>query len=143
MLRIDPYRLRKEGPRQVQFNEHSSEGLKDIHYAHPRLKEEMEAMLKKGGDVGLDLGHDINWYDKFKVMIFRVRETWQILNFCSILNKEDEIVKAEIYAPILPYIIGSGRFKFLGHIHVVILNPFTKSIIELGDDIDAYLAMID
>ena len=108
ILRIDPYRLRKEGPRTEQKDKTTNEPKRDLFYAHPRLKEELESIFQTAGEEAIPIGQDTYWYNKFKTLIFKVRNTWQVLNFLPFINNENGLAKAEIYTRLIPYLVPSA-----------------------------------
>lgn len=116
VLRIDPYRLRRTGPRDKG----------DKFYANERIKDELVGALKKLGDECNLISKDpaIEWYPKSQVLFFQVRSEWQCL-FCDGLNSN--LAKAEIYAPVVPFLLKHPFFKSVfGEIHMIVLNPVEK-----------------
>jgi hypothetical protein len=122
---IDPYRLRPDGPRRDSD---------DPLYAPPRIRTELHSLLTVLGDSLRPIPCEperMEWFPKGKVLFFTVRSEWQ----CLILQGLDsEIAQAELYAPILPAILGIDEIRqSIGHIHVMVLNPCPKSLSDMAD----------
>jgi hypothetical protein len=122
---IDPYRLRKDGPRRE-----SDDSL----YAPPRLRNELCSVLAALGDSPRSIpcqGEEMIWYPRGKVLFFTVRGEWQ----CLILQGLDgEIAKAELYAPVLPAILGIADIgQSLGTSHIMVLNPSPAPLCAMSD----------
>jgi len=128
MLRIDPYRLRPNGPRN------SNDNL----YAPPSLHDDLKNVLEKLGDLAHPVpcqDEDIEWYPKSKVLFFTVRGVWQCLFLDNTELAQAELAKAEIYAPVLVALLdGCSAFKkVLGEIQIIVLNPATQSLTKMTD----------
>ena len=122
--RIDPYRLRSDGPRDSG----------DVLYAPPRLRDELLSVLATLGDQVLQIGRPdrpMEWFPRAKVLFFKVRDDWQ----CAILNRlEGQIAKAEIYAPILPTLLSTPDISdLLGKTEIILLNPAPQSVTAMQD----------
>ena len=120
---LDPYRLRKDGPRKES---------EDPLYAHPKLRRELHAVLSALGDSLRDIpceAEQMEWFPKGKVLFFTVRGEWQ----CLIVHGLDsEIAKAELYAPVLPAILGIGEIgQAIGKASVIVLNPSPIRLAEM------------
>ena len=120
---LDPYRLRKDGPRRDSD---------DPLYAPPRLRTELQAVLSVLGDSFqvIPCGTEqMEWFSKGRVLFFTVRGEWQ----CLILHGLDgEIAKAELYAPVLPAILGIAEIgQAIGKTAVIVLNPSPISLAEM------------
>ena len=128
VLRIDPYRLRPNGPRN------SSDNL----YAPPSLHDDLKNVLEKLGSLAHPVpcqDEDIEWYPKSKVLFFTVRGVWQCLFLDNAELAQAELAKAEIYAPVLVALLdGCSAFKkVLGEIQIIVLNPATQSLTKMTD----------
>jgi len=131
IIKINPYRLRPEGPRGVSKNELLNNDEKDFYYANAKLKHELELILCYLGDSYIKFDKNIFWYKKSKTLIFDVRGTWQILPLIKeFYESDDKLAIAEIYVSILPHVITSEEFDFFGNIKVIILNPSSVSILN-------------
>jgi hypothetical protein len=122
--RIDPYRLRSDGPRDSG----------DVLYAPPRLRDELLSALATLGDQVLQIGRPdwpMEWFPRAKVLFFKVRDDWQ----CVILNGlEGQTAKAEIYAPILPTLLSTPDISdLLGKTEIILLNPAPQSVTAMQD----------
>ncbi|MCJ7729207.1 MAG: hypothetical protein MUO27_04935 [Sedimentisphaerales bacterium] len=122
---LDPYRLRWKGPRRDSD---------DPLYAHPKLRTELHSVLKALGDSLRRIPcepEQMEWFAKAKVLFFTVRDEWQ----CLILHDLDgEVAKAELYAPILPAILGIPDIsQAIGNTHVVVLNPSPERLTNMPD----------
>ena len=119
IIKLDPYRLRPQGPR------HAS----DVLYVHPKLRTELLVLLKQMGDSPIKLKcdkEDIEWYPKFMVLFFTVRGVWQLLMLRGV---DGQVAKAEIYAPILLSLLNIQNIRsLLGQSEVVILNPSSQRL---------------
>ncbi|MCB9284334.1 MAG: hypothetical protein H6563_09700 [Lewinellaceae bacterium] len=134
IIRIDPYRLRGDGPRRELINDQTGTTTKDVYYAPPKLKEDLEALFRAAGDKGVALDQNHFWYPKYKTIIFKVRNIWQILPLIRESRmQEGQYAKVEAYITLLPHILYSREFAFLGDIQAIILNPFSKSVLEVGE----------
>ena len=124
IIKIDPYRLRSDGPRDSN----------DIHYTHPKLRNELHLVLTGSGDQVRQIDcpdQHIDWFPKSEVLFFKVRDDWQFL----ILNGlEGQIAKAEIYAPVLPTFLSTPSISsLLGKTDIIVLNPALKSVTVMRD----------
>ena len=144
IVRIDPYRLRGDGPRRELVNDHTGETTKDVYYAPPKLKEDLEAMFEAGGDRRIALGPHLYWYPLFKTLLFKVRNIWQVLPLIREFRApEGQYAKVEAYITLLPHFLSSGEFAFMGDIQAIILNPFSKSVLHVGDaNLPDFLAVV-
>jgi len=126
--RIDPYRLRPNGPRN------SGDKL----YAPPKLHDDLNGLLKKLGDQEQLIPNEeetIEWHPRGKVLLFTVRRVWQSLSLSSRGFMSAQLAKAEIYAPVLEVLLERcDDFKaVLGKIEIVILNPAKKSLTKMAN----------
>ena len=128
VLRVDPYRLRLDGPR----------GKTDKLYAPQMLHDDLKNVLEKLGDQAQPIPNGqetIEWYARSKVLFFTVRGVWQ----CLFLGREQlataRLVKAEIYAPVLVSLLQScSDFKgVLGKAEVIVLNPMAQSLTKMEE----------
>jgi hypothetical protein len=73
----------------------------------------------------------MEWFPKGRVLFFTVRGEWQ----CLILQRLDgEIAKAELYAPLLPAILGIPEIRRpLGSIYVMVLNPCSDPLTSMAN----------
>ena len=127
--RIDPYRLRRDGPRASD----------DVFYAPPKLYPELTSALEILGDERqppkpqeLKPPHEIEWYEKSKTLFFNVRQEKQSLLLGGLKNRT---AKAEIYAPVLCEILDGAipdLKGFFGRVHIVALNPASIGVSEEG-----------
>jgi len=67
--RIDPYRLRKAGPR----------ASRDVFYAHPRLRDELYFMYQRLGVSLTYLTDTVHWFPAASTLFLKVRDEWQLL----------------------------------------------------------------
>lgn len=121
---LDPHRLRTNGPRRES---------NDPLYAPPKFRLELLSVLSALGDSLRDIPCEtekLEWCPKSKVLLFTVRGEWQ----CLILyGLENEIAKAELYAPIIPAILGITEIsKSIGKIKVIVLNPSKIHLSEMS-----------
>jgi hypothetical protein len=124
-IAIDPYRLRKAGPRRDSD---------DPLYAPPRLRADLHAVLEGLGDCvqRLSLGSEqMEWFPRARVLFFTVRGEWQ----CLVLHGlQGAVAKAELYAPVLPALLElPGIGNALGNTRVLVLNPSTDSLLDMAD----------
>lgn len=122
---IDPYRLRPDGPRRDSD---------DPLYANPKLRTELHEVLSMLGDSPCDIPCEperMEWFAKAKVLFFTVRGDWQ----CLFLNALDgDIAKAELYAPILPAMLGITEIHgAIGTPRVLVLNPVSTRLADMLD----------
>ena len=122
-LRVDPYRLRGHGPRD----------LKDIFYGHQNLRAELTRAFEHLGDQReyISTNPAVEWFPKCQAAFFDVRGEWQ----CLLLGGISAIyAKAEIYAPAVPALFGRTDVRaFFGTLSIVILNP-AEPLGSLGGD---------
>lgn len=110
-LRIDPYRLRKTGPRDND----------DIFYTHPKLRDELYLTYQRLGLSFSCLSSDVHWFPQAMTVFLKVRKNWQVL-FLEGLSAD--IAKAEIYAPAIPFMMSNAHIRqVFGRIEIVVLNP--------------------
>lgn len=109
--RIDPYRLRKAGPRDTR----------DVFYAHPRLRDELYLTYQRLG-VGLAyLTDTVHWFPAASTLFLTVRDEWQLLFFEAL---PAGIAKAEIFAPAIPAMFENPQVRrWFGRVSMVVLNP--------------------
>jgi hypothetical protein len=109
--RIDPYRLRREGPRDKD----------DVLYAHPRLRDELYLTYQRLG-LGLTcFSQSVHWFPQANTLFFRVRGEWQLLLLEAV---PAGLVKAEIFAPAIPAIFENPQVRrFFGRVSTIILHP--------------------
>ena len=124
VIRLDPYRLRKDGPRDNE----------DRLYAPPKLRLEMSAVFREFGEQPMEEevdGEKVEWYPKAHVAFFTVRSEWQ----CIIVPRDaGALAKMEIYAPILPTLLKFYDFNTsLGKLKGIFLNPASESILYMKD----------
>ena len=118
--RIDPYRLRKAGPRNTG----------DVFYAHPRLRDELYLTSQRLG-VGLTyLTDTVHWFPATSTLFLKVRDEWQLLLLEAL---PAGIVKAEIFAPAIPAMFENPQVRrWFGRVSMVVLNP-AGQLITLND----------
>lgn len=113
VVRIDPYRLRPDGPRDGA----------DSFYAHKGLRDALGRTLTSIGDTRKVLNGkpSVEWFPSAKATFFDVRGEWQ----CLLLNGlKAKYAKAEIFAPALRILLGEKDIRDLfGKVFVVVLNP--------------------
>ena len=109
--RIDPYRLRRAGPRDTR----------DVFYAHPRLRDELYLTYQRLG-VGLTyLTDTVQWFPAASTLFLKVRDEWQLLLLEAL---PAGIAKAEIFAPAIPVMFENPQIRrFFGRVSMVVLNP--------------------
>ena len=122
VFRLDPYRLRPEGPRNKN----------DCLYANPKLQQELDDIFCEFGDTLIDKEADneiVKWYPRAGVVFFTVRREWQFV----IVKKDTGILaKMEIYAPVLPTLLTIDEFTdTLGTTKILILNPASESLLSM------------
>lgn len=111
VIKINPYRMRIEGPRD----------RKDIYYAHPQLKEDLYAVYQKLGFSPVDISPYLQWFPETGTLFIKVRDIWQFLMLDAL---PEGIAKAEIFAPAVPSILENPEIcSRFGKTSVVILNP--------------------
>jgi hypothetical protein len=124
VIRLDPYRLRSDGPRDNN----------DRLYAPPKLHEELTCVFNGFGDAPIKKITDdeyIEWFPQANVVFFTVRGVWQ---FIIVPNDTGALAKMEIYAPILPTLMTIDEFvKALGSLKIIVLNPAVESISSMSD----------
>lgn len=109
--RIDPYRLRKAGPRDA----------KDIFYAHPRLRDELYLTYQRLGISLSCLSDAVHWFPAANTLFLRVRDEWQLLMLEAL---PAGIAKAEIFAPAIPTMFENPQVRrWFGRVSMIILNP--------------------
>jgi hypothetical protein len=116
VCRIDPYRLRPTGPRDVG----------DILYAHPKLRDELQANLLAVGDKLQTVG-EAEWFPRARTLFFKVRREWQFVLLAGIGGK---LAKLELYAPVLLTVLTDQHLAscFGNTFEVIILNPASESV---------------
>lgn len=120
VVRIDPYRLRADGPRDRQ----------DVFYAHSRLRHELEAVFAANSIRAVDLSPTVRWFSAAKTLFLKVRDDWQVLVLEAL---PDAPAKAEIFAPAVPTMLTNPEVKrAFGDLVVVVLNP-VKELGTLSD----------
>ena len=125
--RIDPYRLRRDGPRASD----------DVFYAPPKLYPELTSALEILEDERqppkpqeLKPPHEIEWYEKSKTLFFNVCQEKQFLLLGGLKNRT---AKAEINAPVLCEILDGvipGLKGVFGRVHIIVLNPASVGVSE-------------
>lgn len=119
-VRVDPYRLRADGPRKAKTNKLGQEE-KDLFYSHPKIRDELSLTFQRLGLSRTCLSQDVHWYQKAMTVFFRVRNDWQLL---FLEGLEGQIGKGEIYAPVLQLLLSiPAILEVFGEVTVVILNP--------------------
>lgn len=118
---IDPYRLRQQGP---------DKNKNDMFYAHTQLRRQLEDIFKvfkqSPQEIGCIGDDPILWYTRAKTLIFKVRKEDQILILLGIKGKS---AKAEIYAPVLPFVLATKDVRdVFGKIEIIVLNPVQQSV---------------
>ena len=122
--KIDPHRLRNAGhPRNAD----------DKFYAHPKLRKELSLLLETFGNTERRFGPpelEIKWFGKSKTLLYKVRKDYQFLVLLGLESCNS--AKAEIYAPLLPYILSDQDVKkFFGTVDIIVLNPCPVSISQM------------
>ena len=124
-ITIDPYRLRKDGPRKDSD---------DPLYAPPKLQADLRAVLEGLGDRVQQLScgsEQMEWFPKARVLFFTVRGEWQCLVLHGLAGG---VAKAELYAPVLPALLEiPGIGDAMGITRVLVLNPSPESLLEMAD----------
>jgi len=122
---LDSYRLRADGPRRDS---------EDPLYAPPKLRTELHSVLTALGDLPRAIPckpEHMEWFAKARVLFFTVRGEWQCLVFHGLHGK---IAKAELYAPILPAILGIAEIgEVIGSVQVMVLNPSSVPLSQMSD----------
>lgn len=124
VVRLDPYRLRTDAPRDQD----------DRLYAPLKLRDELAGVFCAFGDsatVKMAAGETVEWYPRAGVCFFTVRGEWQ----CVIVpSGAGTLAKMEIYAPVLPTLLTINEFAtVLGAPKVLVLNPAPQSLLSMGD----------
>jgi hypothetical protein len=124
VIRLDPYRLRADGPR----------GNGDRLYAPPKLHKELASVFNEFGDTPIKKKAEdeyVEWYTQANVVFFTVRGVWQ---FIIVPSDTGSLAKMEIYAPILPTLMTINEFvNALGTVKIVVLNPVAESLSSMND----------
>ena len=119
VVRLDPYRLRSDCPRNQD----------DRLYAPPKLRDEVRGVFDAFGDkptVKTAAAETVEWYPKAGVTFFTVRGEWQ---FIIVPIDTGTLAKMEIYAPVLPTLLTINDFSAaLGARKILVLNPAPKSL---------------
>jgi hypothetical protein len=125
VIHLEPYRLRKNGPRDQ----------KDCWYANLMLYDQLEYIVKANNNEGICHSHSnykVTWYPKIRFAKYKVRDEWQILLIPEIVS--DQLIKMEVYAPALVALLEIPDFRELleasGRLKIIILNPSNKSLTE-------------
>ncbi len=124
---INPYRLR-EHPRNSE----------DYFYGNWLLKEDFLNILSIHNEkFDREISNEeLEWYPKSKTLFFNARGTWQILPLYKNF-KQEGLFKTEIYAPALPALLQKNSFtNIFGEIFFLLLNPASKSILEMEGNYD-------
>lgn len=112
VIRIDPYRLRKDGPREAKT---------DVFYANPKLRDELYMTFHKIGLSFLSLSDTVQWCSNTMTLLLKVRTEWQLLFMAGLSGEK---AKAEIFAPIIPILLSNPIIKSeLGNISMIVLHP--------------------
>ena len=125
VVRLDPYRLRTDGPRDNA----------DLLYAPPKLRQELTGVFRGLGDTTIAKKVDdettVEWYPGAGVAFFMVRGEWQ----CVIVPSDTEtLAKIEIYAPVLPTLITIDEFiAAFCAVKIVVLNPAPETLSSMRD----------
>ncbi len=124
VIKLDPYRLRIDGPRDQG----------DRLYAPPKLRDELASVLYRFADnatIKKDAGETVEWYPKACVAFFTVRGEWQ----CVIVPSDTgTLAKMEIFAPVLPTLLTISEFaNVLGDYRIIVLNPTPESLLSMSD----------
>ena len=126
-VRVDPYRLRHDGPRNPD-----EKGEKDLLYAHPKLRDEIYLTFQRLG-LGLTcLSQDVHWFPQAMTLFLKVWTDWQVL---FLEGLDGHVAKAEIYAPVVPILLDNPQIRrVFGKLSMVVLNPVGKlqSLTDLG-----------
>jgi len=118
IIKIDPYRLRSDGPRDAS----------DVLYGNPKLRDEFRLIFAELGDTVRQID-TMEWYPKSKALFFKVRKEWQLLLFVGLKGR---FAKLEIYAPVLPLLLSDSDIRnSLGRMEIIVLNPASESIIQM------------
>ena len=125
VVRLDPYLLRSDGPRDNG----------DFLYATPKLRQELACVFRELGDTTIAKKVDdettVEWYPGAGVAFFMVRGEWQ----CVIVPSDTEtLAKIEIYAPVLPTLITIDEFiAAFCAVKIVVLSPAPESLSSMRD----------
>jgi len=121
VVHIDPYRLRKDGPRKAKS---------DVFYANPRLRDELILTYNKVGLSFTSLSDKVQWCPNTMTLLLKVRTEWQVLFMAGLVGEK---AKAEIFAPVIPALLSNPIIKNeFGKINMIILNP-TDSLDKVDD----------
>ncbi len=113
-VRIDPYRLRKSGPRNSD----------DVFYAHPRLRDELYLTFHRVGFGPTCLSPTVHWFPQAMTLFLKVRTEWQVLFLEPLVG---DIAKAEIFAPAIPTLLSTPQIRHVfGTVSAVVLNPINQ-----------------
>ena len=124
VIRLDPYRLRTDGPRDNG----------DRLYAPPKLHQDLGEVFRGFGDNAIVKRADdetVEWYPRAGLTFFTVRGEWQ----CVIVPSDTgTLAKMEIYAPVLPTLMTIDEFvAALGTVKIVVLNPAQETLSSTSD----------
>ncbi|MFW9990127.1 MAG: hypothetical protein ACFFC3_15900 [Candidatus Odinarchaeota archaeon] len=128
IILLDPYRLRKDGPRDN----------KDKNYANPNLWDFMDGIFEENiNDIVKKEELCIIRKKKILVLFFKVRNDYQILFIRNLDKDKQSLARLEIYAPILKKILEEKKCEdIFGKVHLIILNPLINSYNDKNFDFE-------
>lgn len=125
VLRIQPYRLRPGGPRDMN----------DSLYGHPRLREQIHEVFHGLGLSPCYPTPEIEWFPQAMTLFMKVRTEWQLL---FLPRQTWGLAKAEIYAPRLIELLDIPAIRqALGELKMIVLNPSDLPISDKPGSQDA------
>lgn len=111
VLRVEPHRLRPNGPRDKD----------DVLYGHPCLRNQLHQLLNRLGFAPCYPTPGIEWFPQAMTLFIEVRSEWQLL---FLPQPGFELAKAEIYAPHYVELVRIPTIRHVfGELEMVILNP--------------------
>lgn len=110
-MRIEPYRLRPNGPR----------GKEDVLYGHPSLRDQLHQAFHRLGLAPSYPTPGIEWFPQAMTLFIKVRSEWQLL---FLPPSGFGLAKGEIYAPRFIELLSIPTVRqAFGELETVILNP--------------------
>lgn len=128
IILLDPFRLRKDGPRDN----------KDKNYANPNLWDFMDGIFDENINETVKKEElCIIRKEMILALFFKVRNDYQILFIQNLDKEKQSLARLEIYAPILNKILEDKKYESIfGKVHLIILNPLINSYNDKNFDFE-------